>query len=62
MGERGKKAVLQEADAKRGRRDAGTCGQAKKKQSPEYLARNEGQKEQKREQGIRCRTIFIWCH
>jgi len=36
------------------------CDQAKKKPSPEYLARDGGQKQQKKEQGIRCRRIFIW--
>lgn len=52
LGERSKKAILQAADAKRGRRDASTYRQAKKKQSPEYLARDGGQKEQKKEQGM----------
>lgn len=44
LGGRGKKAMLQEAGAKRGQRVASTCGQAKNKQSPEYLARDGGQK------------------
>lgn len=47
--ERGKKAVVQETDAKRTERDCSTCGQAKKTQSPEYLAWDGSQKQQKKE-------------